>query len=63
VLAHLKPPFFTLDDRLAMLREVLDNAASRWMPEGLLVDMRTHRATVVVRRAGAADLDYERQTA
>lgn len=62
-----KPPFFSLDDRLAMLREVLGGHAGVDVDafEGLLVDYaRKQRATVVIRGVrSAADLDYERQMA
>ena len=62
-----KPPFFNLDDRLAMLREVLGGHAGIEVDafEGLLVDYaRSQRATVVIRGVrSAADLDYERQMA
>jgi pantetheine-phosphate adenylyltransferase len=62
-----KPPFFSLDDRLAMLREVLDGHAGVDVDafEGLLVEYaRKQRATIVIRGVrSAADLDYERQMA
>ena len=62
-----KPPFFSLDDRLAILREVLAGRAGIEVDafDGLLVDYaRQHRATVVIRGVrSAADLDYERQMA
>jgi pantetheine-phosphate adenylyltransferase len=62
-----KPSFFSVDDRLAMLREVLGtrDGVSVDAFDGLLVDYaRQQRATVVIRGVrSAADLDYERQMA
>ena len=62
-----KQPLFTLEDRLAILREVFGGHAQIEVDafEGLLADyLRARGASVVVRGIrSAADLDYERQMA
>jgi pantetheine-phosphate adenylyltransferase len=62
-----KQPLFSLDDRLAILREVFADRQDIKVDafDGLLVDFaRTRRASAVVRGIrSAADLDYERQMA
>jgi pantetheine-phosphate adenylyltransferase len=62
-----KQPMFSLDDRIAMLREVLGLRPGVRVEafQGLLVDFaRLHDATIVIRGVrGASDFDYERQMA
>jgi len=62
-----KQPLFSLDDRLAILREVFAGHPQVEVDafRGLLADyLRTRGASVVVRGIrSAADLDYERQMA
>lgn len=63
-----KSPLFTIDERVALLRESLpatDGIEIVPFDGGLLVDfLRTHGATVVVRGLrGISDFDYEQQMA
>jgi len=62
-----KHPFFSVDDRVAMLKEMFANRPEIEVVtfDGLLVDFaRAARASVVVRGVrSAADLEYERQMA
>jgi pantetheine-phosphate adenylyltransferase len=62
-----KQPLFSLDDRLAILREVFARHSNVEVDafQGLLADyLRARGASVVVRGIrSAADLDYERQMA
>ena len=62
-----KKALFTLDDRLAMLREVFAGRPEIEVAsfDGLLVDFaRARKAALVIRGVrSAADLDYERQMA
>jgi pantetheine-phosphate adenylyltransferase len=62
-----KNPFFSVDDRVAMLREMFANRPEIEVVtfDGLLVDFaRATHASVVVRGVrSAADLEYERQMA
>jgi pantetheine-phosphate adenylyltransferase len=62
-----KHPFFSVDDRVAMLKEMFANRPEIEVVtfDGLLVDFaRATRASVVVRGVrSAADLEYERQMA
>lgn len=62
-----KQPFFSPEDRVAMIREVFAGQSAVEVDafSGLLMDYaRAHRAQVVIRGVrSAADLDYERQMA
>jgi pantetheine-phosphate adenylyltransferase len=62
-----KRPFFTVAERVAMIREVCHGQAAVEVEtfEGLLVDYaRRRRATAIVRGLrGVADFEYERQMA